>query len=283
MNVFKEMALSVYSYGSYSKFLRNKKGKVFGFGVLLMTIYFLIKMVLPSFTPGSFLDVVESFQENIPDFSLEDGTLWVDDVWEADSTTSYVYINTSPGIDLEDTSEVRESFRRYRSVMLMDSKKIIMKNDGEWQKLYFSELGVEFDKDDLAEFLPRLYVFCVIFYIVFLIVAYIFMTAFFFLGVLFVALIGLLIASCMNYRISFGKLYLLAIYSRTLPLLIKALVSFLPFGIPFFWVLNFGLSAFILAMALMKMKEQMPQNPQNFQGPQNPQGPIGYPPTGGMS
>ncbi|MCH5344337.1 MAG: DUF1189 family protein, partial [Acetatifactor sp.] len=78
----------------------------------------------------------------------------------------------------------------------------------------------------------------------------------FFFGVLFVALMGMIVASCMNYKLTFGQLYLLGIYSRTLPLLIKALISFLPFHIPFFWVINFGLSLFIMIMAIKKMKEQ---------------------------
>lgn len=47
MNIFKEMVLSIYSYKSYRSFLNNKKFKVFGFGVVLMMIYFLITMVLP--------------------------------------------------------------------------------------------------------------------------------------------------------------------------------------------------------------------------------------------
>ena len=52
MNVFKEMLLSIYDYGSYSQFLKNRKGKVFGFGVLLLTIYFVLTMILPGILSG---------------------------------------------------------------------------------------------------------------------------------------------------------------------------------------------------------------------------------------
>ena len=64
--------------------------------------------------------------------------------------------------------------------------------------------------------------------------------------------------------IPFGQLYLLGIYSRVLPLLIKAAVSFLPFHIPFFWVLNFGISLMIIGAAMQKMKEQNLQRPLEF-------------------
>lgn len=262
MNVFKEMALSVYSYGSYSKFLQNKKGKVFGFGVLLITIYFILTMIIPAvLPPGSIINLGEKLRQDVPDFRLVDGTLWVDEVTEMDTGSVYLYVNTTSGQYVDYSAKLREAFHNYRTVLLIDSEKIIMKDDLEWTQHYFSDLDVDFAKEDLEQFIPWLYLICTIF----LIVAFFWMTAWFFFGVLIVALLGLIIAAGMQYRLSFGQLYLMGIYSRTLPLLIKAIVSFLPFGIPFFWILNFGLSAFILAMAIRKMKEQDNQNMQNAQ------------------
>lgn len=256
MNVFKEMALSVYSYGSYSQFLKNRKSKVFGFGVLLMAFYFVLIMLLPGVVrTGSIFGLADIIDENVPDFSLKDGLLWVDDVIEYDAVTSYIYIDTDSLLDIEDEDEIAPYFKGYRSVMIMDYEKMVVKNNGVWQMLYFSDADLEFDKDDLIDLVPFMYVI----YVIFMAFAYIWMTALFFFGVLFVALIGMIIASCMNYRLTFGQLYLMGIYSRTLPLLIKALVSYLPFGIPFFWVLNFGISALIIGLAIMNMKKQTPE------------------------
>ena len=47
MNIFKEMALSIYSYKTYKEFLKNKKSKVFLFGIVLMLIYFAVTMLIP--------------------------------------------------------------------------------------------------------------------------------------------------------------------------------------------------------------------------------------------
>ncbi len=91
-------------------------------------------------------------------------------------------------------------------------------------------------------------------------IAFVWMTAWFFAGVLVIALISMIVASCMKVKISFGKLYILGIYSRTLPLIIKAAVSILPFGIPFFYVINIGLSVLIIGLALQSIK-QVPQAP----------------------
>ena len=252
MNIFKEMILSIYSYGSYSQFLKNKKGKVFGFGVVLVLLYFVVAYLLAAIiSMGSSHGLLQSYRENVPDFEVKNGILWVEDVVEMDTGASYIYINTDH--IFYSTDEIMQYLRGHRQAILMDAEKIILKDDdGEMGVIYFSDLDMEMDKEDVESFIPWIYVI----YFAIMPFVYIWITALFFFGVLFVALMGMIVASCMNYKLTFGQLYLLGIYSRTLPLLIKALISFLPFHIPFFWVINFGLSLFIMIMAIKKMKEQ---------------------------
>ena len=148
----------------------------------------------------------------------------------------------------------------------MDSEKILVQsNGGAMQQVDFDELDFEFSKKDLMALVPSMYFLIVMV----LLICYVFMTIFFFLGVLFVALIGMIVASCMKYQLTFGQLYLLSIYSRVLPLLIKALVSFLPFTIPYFWVINFGISIVILALAIKAMKEDMLQQQNHYDSSAN--------------
>lgn len=261
MNIFKEMLLSIYSPESYSVFLKNKKGKVFGFGIMLMLIYFVITMGIPfakfQITTGGITTIIE---DTIPDFELSDGYLWVDDVIEFDEDGRYIYIDTDPEYVFYDADEMKEYLYDYYQVILMDSEKIIVKNNGQVQGAYFSDLDWEFSKEELIGWVPFAYIFIVIG----MVIAYIWMTALFFFGVLFVALLGMIAASCMKYQLTFGQLYLLGIYSRTLPLIIKAVLSFLPLDIPFFFIINFGISLFIIVLAIQKMKEQNLQKPLEF-------------------
>lgn len=271
MNIFKEMALSVYSYGSYKQFLQNKKGKVFGFGAMLVAIYFMITILIPSLiavvSPSG---VIHSLVDSIPDFELQDGELWVEDVIEYEESGTYIYIDTDPEYVFYDADEIAPDLREYTTVLLMDSEKMIIKSNGEVQGFYFSELGGDFDKQDLSGLIPYMY----IFYVATMIFVYVWMMALFFFGVVFVALIGMAVASAANYRLTYGQLYLLGIYSRTLSLIIKAVVHFLPIRIPFFWAIaiNFGLSALILYLAIRKMKEEQPQ--QQYMGYGNPSDPY---------
>lgn len=260
MNIFKEMVLSVYSYKSYKEFLNNRRTKVFGFGVMLMLIYFLITMGIPFLWFNGAGGIAAEMDENIPEFELEDGNLWVEDVIRYEEAGSYVEIDTDPEWVFQSAYELRDFLYDYTNVIIIDSEKMIVKSDGQTNEIYFSDLDFEFSKDDLMGWVPYIYIGIAIF----MIFAYIWMTALFFFGVLFVALMGMIAASCMNCKLTFGQLYLLGIYSRTLPLIIKAAVSFLPIDIPFFFIINFGLSLFIIIMALQRMKEQQLQKPLEF-------------------
>lgn len=261
MNVFKEMALSVYSLKSYKEFLKNRKSKVFGFGVLLILIYFIITILIPFGVSQMGSDNIRKvFDEGIPDFELSDGYLWVDDVIEIEQDGRYIYIDTDPQYYFYSAEEMRPYLTDYSMVILMDSEKMIVKNNGELQELYFSDIDYELSKEDVLGWIPYLYLIMAIV----MIFMYIWMTALFFFGVLFVALIGMVVSSCMKYQLTFGQLYLLGVYSRTLPLLIKAVVSFLPFDIPFFFIINFGISVLFIVGAIQKMKEQQLQQPLQF-------------------
>jgi hypothetical protein len=260
MNIFKEMGLAVYSFKSYKEFLKNRKGKVFLFSIVVILIYFFIKMVIPFLMlNGSGLASV--IKENVPDFRLENGVLWVEEEVQIDDGDTCVWIDTDPDEVFYDADEMEEYYDGYTNVWLMDSEKMLIKsNNNNMQQFYFADMDAEFSKEDLMALVPSFYFIMVII----MIICYVVMTALFFFGVLFVALLGMIVASCMRYQLTFGQLYLLGVYSRVLPLLIKALVSYLPFTIPYFWVINFGLSVVIIGIAIKGMREDLLQEQNNF-------------------
>jgi hypothetical protein len=53
----------------------------------------------------------------------------------------------------------------------------------------------------------------------------------------------------------------MGVCAGTLPLLIKAIVSFLPFSIPMSGFINFGLSVLCIVLGIQKMKEFDLQQP----------------------
>ncbi|WP_024347953.1 DUF1189 domain-containing protein [Lacrimispora indolis] len=261
MNIFKELILSLYDFKSFKEFIKNKRSKVFFAGVVLMVIYFSLTMIVPfirfQFKTGGFVKIIDDY---IPDFELKDGTLWVEKPIEYETDGTYIYIDTAPDTSFYDVDEIGEYISDYYQVVLMDSEKVIVKNKGEIMGRYFSEFDMDFSRETLQQWVPNAYLIVT----AFMVLAFIFMTALFFFGVLAVALIGMIVASCMKYRLTFGQLYQMGVYARTLPLLIKAIMSFLPFSIPMFGIINFGLSVLYIVLAIQKMKESDLQKPMEF-------------------
>lgn len=256
MNIFKELVLSIYSYKSYSKFLENKKRKVFAFGILLTLIYFAFSILMPFAkfvtVDGGISGLVEEY---IPEFELKNGTLWAEDVFEYEYQDNYFYVDTDRSDSFYTDDEISGYLYgySYSNVILMDSEKLIVKNDGAIQELYFSDFETDFRKADLMDFVP--YVNAIL--AVTLVLLYLLMAAVFFFGVIFVALIGMIVASCMKYKLTFGQLYLLGIYSRALPLLLKSVLSLFSVGLPL--LINFGISVVIVGLAIKHMKTEEPE------------------------
>lgn len=262
MNLFKELFLSVFSWKSYEKFLKDKNSKVFLFGLLLSFFYFAIVILVP-FMKLQVVDggVTGLLWKYIPDYNLKDGRLWVErEIYYVFGST-YVEINTSPDYRLPDADQVEPFLLGYSNALVADSEKAIVKSEGVMQELYFDEIPeVSLSRTDLLKYLPYAYLcIVIIFAAVFLI-----MGAGIFLGALIVALIGMIVASCMKCQLTFGQLYVLAIHARTPALLLKAVLTFLPFTVPFFLFINFGISVCYLAGAICKMKEQKLKAPLEF-------------------
>lgn len=251
MNVLKELGLSIYDFKSYKGFVRNKVSKVFLAGFLLMVIYYSLTMLVPfvkfQIKTGGITRLIE---ENIPDFELSNGTFRIEESFEYEEAGTWIYINTDTLFP--EQYEIEDYISGYYQVMLIDSEKMIVKSKGETVQGNFSELELEFSRDKLLTYVSYAYMIAA----VFMILAFISMTITFFYGVLVIALVGKIITSSMNYPLSFGQLYLMAVYSRTLPLMIKALTSFLPFSIPMLGMINVGLSILYIGLAVNKMKNQ---------------------------
>lgn len=251
MNIFKEMALSVYSFKSYKEFLKNKKGKVFLFGLVLFTIYFFITIGVPMIKfQAATGGVSVLLNEYIPDFELYQGELSLDQELELDYGDVYLYANTSPLFWIEDIEALKAEFRGYSVVLIADSEGLIAKSEGEWYETYYTT-DFNFSKLDLMAYSS--YLSAII--IAILIFLYIFTGIRFFGGVLIVDLIASIAASIMKIKVTFGKTYKLGVYARTLPLLLKALISLFGISLSLSWIVNIGLSVLYVILALREINK----------------------------
>lgn len=277
MNVFKELIASVWNFKAYKQFMQNKGGKVFGFSMLLFAIYALISTVIPALAlvnpfHNTFADMIE---EGIPEFVLEDGILQMEERFAYEDAQNYIFIDTQEKLDLDEFADI---VRSKNTVVLMDAEKAAIKNRGERNLFYFSEIQQAFDidrmtKDDLYSLLPFvsvIYIICIIFLIIG-------QTAAFYLRILLVSLIVLLMASLMNLKFSYGSLFKLSVYTRTVPVAVRALLGVLNWSIPFFFLIDLAVSAVYAYFALKEIKKDSLQTqPYYYVTDDGGQQPYGY-------
>lgn len=271
MNVFLEMVHSVYDFKSYGLFLKDKNRKTFLFGFLLVFIYFLITIIVPfvrfEASTGGIMNVIDQI---VPDFTIENSTVSVARQVEYDNGDMYIFVDTKEG-PIDDTV-INDYLRSYNRVLIMDSERAVIKNSRQIQEIFYKDLDPELfmTKVKLFESLTSTVAIVVA---ISMIVIFVGMELLFFFGVLFVGLLGMIVASCMQAPLTFGQLYKLGVYTRTTPLLIKALLSFLPFGIPFYTMISIGISLYYLSGAIRYMKASALANgPLSFSS--NQTGPI---------
>jgi hypothetical protein len=270
MNVFKEMVCSVGKPSAYPNFLKNNKGKIFGYGMLLMLFYFLLSAVFPllvfQIRTGGFGTIV---RETLPDFEVTDYGFWIEEPFYYEGGGYYIELDSNQYFDEE--AAYRFSMG-YQGMLLVDSEKMIVKSNGEMQTLYFYmlESGTYFSRQSIMAVIPMIYLFIILF----LIFYFIWISILFFFGVLIVSLIGLILNMILKTDLTFGQIFILGIYGRTLPLFFKGFVlrflswSVFPINIPYFWVINFGVTLVYMFLAMRRIREQKAQSiPYAYQQP----------------
>lgn len=244
MNIFTEMVRSVCDIKSYPRFLENGKWKTFFYGLLLSLFYIFVSFVLPTAASVTASGGIEKvLEESVPEFTLEDGKLWVAEPVEYtmyDSVQGGIYIK----IDTENAvaGEISEvDLVAFERAVVMDADHVLLKTNGEIIRTSYEDLFLgDWNRETLfAELLPfaRLLLAGIL-------AAVILAAVFgFFTGAFFAAVLGGVIGSVWKYRLDFGDLFKLAVHARTVPILVKAVLAWFPVFVPFPTVLNFGISA----------------------------------------
>ncbi|MBR1703257.1 MAG: DUF1189 domain-containing protein [Lachnospiraceae bacterium] len=268
MNVFEEIGAAIAKISAYAQFLKNKKGKVFGYGVLLVTIYFIIANVRGVIGVTDFMGNLEPMiRQNVPNFSLQNGKLSMEKPLDLNEDGLLVSIDSNADWVMSMTeSEWRRALTDYDQVMIADKNGIVMKNNGKIQMSAWPT-DLEFNREDLIGFLPYISVGIVIFYLFY----YVGAVGVYFFAALFVALVCMIIASIQKYRFTFGQIYLMSIYGKTLSLLLKGVfrlagVSGLPVIGSFLGLMYFIISCVYVCIAMSHIENERKQNEFAYNG-----------------
>ena len=256
MNIFREMGKSVISPDYYPNFLKNRKGKVFLFGALLMLIFYLCTAGVMAFSLYFSTGGYQGFIRNeVPEFTLRDGKLTLDQVYHRENDSIYIDMNTAEDHHVsEDDKDVREALALKNIVVIGDSERAVVQGvfgSGPVMMDYKRLELLDADKTWLLKQQPMVDMMIGFF----ILASYIGFLGVFFLEVLITAWLGSFLARRQHLNLHFGQIFTLSVYTKVLPLVIELIFYYLPFDMTWLTFVPFIVSLSYLARVFRGMKE----------------------------
>lgn len=250
LGFFAKVYYSIAGFSKYRYFLRQSTGKAVIYLLLISMVLALITIIPDSLLYNKAMDeLATNFNSLIPDFRLADGKLEVSGEMPIiiDGDGANIIIDTSPGAE-------ERILNQYDIVILITSDKIIQKNFvNKTVRNLSSFQGLVLTRDSIKQVLPIMKPIGVIIFIM----AGIFFVCGKFISALIVSLIGLIINSIKNTRLSYRSIFKLSVYSLTMPLLLCTILSLLPVRIPFLALLFYVAAVVYMLGAINSIKKEL--------------------------
>lgn len=193
----------------YPPYLSLSTGKVVGYFFFLTAIVTLLSIVVP--TIGYIVGIGgigQYMQEHVPEFSLQNGMLAIEEVVEYENGNTRIYISS----DVETYS--KDDLNPKLSMELLAGKHNAMINvDGVVSEIRYKDYNtLSMDKEGLLKNTPLFYL-----SLIFVFIAGYFGQAIYIIStVLLLAVIGLMSNSMYQFKLQFGQLMRLAVYATTI-------------------------------------------------------------------
>ena len=230
MNLVKDLFRSLYDVNRYTTWSKEKSSKIVGF---YFFIVFMVTIVFTSFFFFSFNpainEVTNDFKKNSPDFTFENG------IFSFDHEGPYIIEPKNGEVIVIDTNKQHEKdydniLDSYTSAVLVFSDRMVEVDGVQTITTRFSNLeGFSFDKDMVSGLIPYLK------WLTPLLSIAIFMGLLIYLPAvaLIISVLGLLIQTFFNQRLTFGELFKCSMFALTPVFVLECVLLVTPLSIPF--------------------------------------------------
>ncbi len=239
MNFFHQLFYAVIKPKQYYRLTKVSGGRSTGFVFLflfLLSLLSIVPMINSTMGPTGFF---RTFQEDLPDFELSNGELYVSERFEANEDTVYVLIDTTV-----DRFEYEDIDKDYDQVVLISRTNLFnYQSYGKLQEIEFEDLrGFHLDNKSLASLIPFLYPIIILIAIL----IYVFLLGSYYLSALLYSLLGLFVSSVSNARLTYATIFKTAIYSKVTIRILYSLFDLTSFTMP-------GYLRFLLAIGVTSL------------------------------
>ncbi|WP_171051717.1 DUF1189 domain-containing protein [Alteribacter natronophilus] len=259
MNIFKQFMVSLYSPSTIAKFRQQKIGRAIGYIFLLMLIAITPIAVSFSMTVHSLVTGLdEQLSDELPYFEIQDGTLSSPDLDE-----EYIEEQDGQTIIIDPTGDLSvDDVLQYGDALALLQEDAVLVTGGDPETVNYADFGLNLTKDEAQDLVEA--VSGMIWLIISLIVVlmYLFYTASKFIGVTFLALLGLIFRKTAGLpNLTYKHLWVLSAFTVTLPTMITAFLNALPMVIPFQFAIYWTIAIVLLFQVLKNIPKPKKEEP----------------------
>lgn len=236
----------------YHELAKVKVGVMIWFVVLLvwiMTTLSLGSMVF-SYVINGGVDVI---LDELPNFTVENGEFWIEEPYEFDYDTTYVYITDE--VDEFNYFDVKMvEAAGYTDILLIGRENYCVYQVGELNELDFSDLGsISFSKDTIRnQIVPFVWICIVVGYAIWFVLR----VLWYFLCAAVYMLVAMLVAWIAKKNVSAASLFKAAVYSKVFMFLFVSLWDILPISFGFPGILRVLATTVFLVFATLSLPEK---------------------------
>lgn len=250
MNIFKQFIKSFYSTKEVSAYRFQGIGKTIAYVFLLMFVSTLITGISLSLDFMKWASITEEKLLNeIPDFQLENGILTSElDSPIINENAEFTFIFDSTGkVTMADLSN-------YNNAFALLKKEAVFISNSDIQPLSYSAFGnLSLTKEDILKFVDSLDSIILTLLPVLFLIMYLFNTFLKFVGISFLALIGLFISKQVKRKVQYRHLWILSSYGVTIPTIFFSIVNALKIYIPFSFLLYWITAIIVLYLIIVEI------------------------------
>lgn len=248
MNIFKQLFLSLYSPKSIALWRNQGIGKTILF-VFLLTLISVLPTAIYFSTAltGGLQAVQQSLEQNIPDFTIDNGQLHADEAVTLENEGFTIIFEPTGATEWDNISGSSNAIAFLKN-------EFVVSGGGTVEHFPYSTLGdMTISKADVLQFVEALDSLLAVILPIFFIIIYLFSSAMKFIGISVLALIGLLFNKQGADELKYRHLWRLAAYSITLPTIFFTVMDFFQTAVPFGFFLNWFVSILVLVLTLKEI------------------------------
>lgn len=226
LNFFQQIKNAVLKPMEYYRLSKVSGARLTGFVFLFVFIISLFTMVPMFFELVGPNGLSKILHEDLPEFHMTDGKLYVAERFEQEEGLTYILVDTNvEEFTLDDVNTL------YNEVILVSKNNMITYQNARTQIFKFSDLGnLSFDNSIINMIEPFIY----IFFFIAMIIIYLFMVGAYFFTALLYSLVSLIASGISHINLPYARIFKVAIYGKVTASILSAILNVVPVNIPGF-------------------------------------------------